>query len=119
MGTFLSSNDSHVLGLGGGSYTCGDLHGLGWTSVAPDLAMQGDCVRSPSPEAWDFHGALAARNREAVSFFGLVSLLDLNDILFIDPFWAGPVQSEGIPANLRHREVPQIWNLLCIRTQSC
>lgn len=81
--------------------------------------MQGDCVRGTSPEAWDFHGALAARNREAVSCFGLVSLLDLNDKLLIDPIGAGPAQSEGIPANLAHREVSQIWNLLCIRTESC
>lgn len=104
--------------LGGGSYTCGDFRSEGSSAAAPDLAVQGDCVRGTSPQAWDFHGAQAARNGETVNFFDLASLLDLNDKLLIDPVWGGPVQSECVPANLGHREVSQIWNLLCARTQS-
>lgn len=107
---------SHVPGMGGGSYTCDGLHSKGWSAVASDLAVQGDRVRSPGPEAWDFHRAQAAGNRETVSFLGLVSLLDLNDKLLIDPIGGSPVQSEAIPANLGHCEVSQIRTPLCMRT---
>lgn len=98
-------------------YTCDDLHSKGSSPTAPDLAVQSDCVRGTSPEAWDFHGAQAARNSETVNFFGLASLLDPNDKLLIDPIWGGPVQSERVPANLGHCDVFQIWNLFCIRTE--
>ena len=81
----------HSPGQMGGSYTCGDLHTKGSSAAVPDLAVQGDCVRGISPEAWDFHRAQAAGNGETVNFFGLASLLDLNDKLLIDPIWGGPV----------------------------
>lgn len=107
---------NHSPGQTGGPYTCGDLHTKGSSAAVPDLAVQGDCVRGASPEAWDFHGAQAARDGETVNFSGLAGLLDLNDKLIIDPFGGGPVQSERVPANLGHREVSQVWNLFCIGT---
>ena len=120
MGNFLYSKDRlGSLVWGRGLCTCDDLHSKGLSAAVPDLAEQGDCVRGTSFEAWNLHGVLAARNRETLNFSGLVSLLDLNDKLLIDPIGAGPVQSEGIPANLGHCEVPQTWSLLCTRRQGC
>lgn len=107
-----------IPGLGGGSDTCDDLHSKGSSAAAPDLAVQADCVRGSSPEAWDFHRAQVARNCETPSFPCPVTLLDLNNKLIMDAIGGCPVQDEGIPANLVHCEVSQIWNLLCIRIRN-
>lgn len=110
---------SQVPGVEGGSYTCDGLQNKRQSAAASDLAMEGDRVRSPGPEDRDFHGAQAPGNCETVSFLGPVSLLDLYDKLLIDPIRGHPVQTEAMPADLGHYEVSQIWNLFCMRTQSC
>jgi|UPI00004862A5 hypothetical protein len=81
---------------------------------APYFAVQGDCVGSTSPEAWDFKGTQATRNNKA-SPFCLAILLDSSDKLVISSVWYVPVQFENIPSQSSHCEISQTWNLLCMR----
>ena len=87
--------------------TCGGLGREHWCSIALGYPIDGDSIRSGNLEAWDVCSPEVTRYCEVVSSLHIVGFLYLNDKVLIGQVICSPVESEAIPAGLRHSEIFQ------------